>query len=146
MAIDAGNNYPGKSILTALENSSPTKVLARLKQFHTFGPPCFILGSKLCHKKLNPKWTPCSRQTVYLGILLQHAGSVSLILDIKTGYMSKQLLIIFYDDITTTSARKTKKILDNWDDIFNNYRELPQEEFQFIIGKKWKFLTYRSGG
>ena len=44
--------------------------------------------------------------------------SVALVLNIKTGYISAQLHIVFDDDFTTTSMRITNKLPDNWDDIF----------------------------
>ena len=58
LEIDAGNNCPEDSGLTALESFSSTKGHARVKQFHTFGSPCFILDPKLFQKKYIPKWTP----------------------------------------------------------------------------------------
>ena len=67
-----------------------------------------------------------------------------MILNLKTGYISPQLHIIFDEDFTTTSARITKKLPENWDGIFKNHRELPPEEYHFSIGKQWKNLTDRS--
>ena len=117
-----------------------------MKQFHTFGSPCFILYPKLFQKKSIPKWIPCSRQAVYLGISPQHAGSVALVLNLKTGYISPQFHIVFDDDFTTTSARITNKLPDNWNELFKNNRELPSEEFQFKIGKQWNEPTDCSEG
>ena len=136
LAIDVGNNCPEKSGLTALERFSSTKEHARVKRFHTFGSPWFILYPKICQHKLIPKWTPWSRWAIYLGILPQHAGSVALVLNIKPGYISPQFHIIFDEYFTTSYARISKKLPDNWDNLFNNHHELPPEEFQFIIGKK----------
>ena len=51
LAIDVGNNYPGESGLTALEPFLSTKGHSRVKQFHSFGSPCFILDPKLFQKK-----------------------------------------------------------------------------------------------
>ena len=73
-------------------------------------------------------------------------GRIALVLNIKTGYISPQLHIVFDDDFTKIYARITNKLLDNWDDLFNNHRELPPEEFQFSIGKKMKNPTDRSEG
>ena len=70
-----------------------------------------------------------------------NTGSVSLVLNIKTGYISLQFHIVFDYDFTTTSARIKKKLPDNWEDIFNDHRELLPEEFQFSIGKQWKTPT-----
>ena len=107
-----------------------------MTQFHTFGPPCFILHPKLFQKKFIPKLTPKLRQDVYLGISPQHAGSVTLVLNLKTGYISPQFHIVFGDYFTTASARVTNKLPYNWNDIFNSHRELPPGQFQFSIGEK----------
>ena len=58
LTIDDGNSCPEDSSLTALEHFSSTKGHARVKQYNTFGSPCFILDPKLCQKKSVPKWTP----------------------------------------------------------------------------------------
>ena len=55
LAIDVGNNFPGNSSLAALDRFSSTKGHARVKQFHTFGSNCFVLGPKLCQNKYIPK-------------------------------------------------------------------------------------------
>ena len=94
------NNCPDDSGHTALEYLLSTKGHAKVKQFHTSGSRCFILDPKLCQKKPIPKCTPWSRKSVYLGILPQHAGSVALVLNIKTGYISSQFHIVFDNEFT----------------------------------------------
>ena len=56
-----------------------------------------------------------------------NTGSVDLVLNIKTGYLSPQFHIIFDDVFTTTSTRIPNKLPDNWDNILNNHHELPPE-------------------
>ena len=141
-----GNSCRDDSCLAELECFSSTKGHTRVKTFHIFGSPCCILDPKLCQKQYIPKWTPRSRKSVYLDISPQCAGSVALVLNLKSGYISPQFHIIFDDDFTTTTARLTNKLPDNWDDLFKNHRELPLEEFQFSIGKQWKIPTDRSEG
>ena len=99
LAIDVGNNCPDYSGLTALERFSSTRGHDRVNQIHTSGSPCFILDPKLFQKKYIPKWTPQSRKSVYLGISPQHAGSVALVLNPKTGNISPQFHIIVDDDL-----------------------------------------------
>ena len=72
-----------------------------------------------------------------------NTGSVNLVLNIKTGYISPQLHIIFDDDFTTKSTRITNKFPDNWDNLFKNHRELPPGEFQFRIVKQCTTPTDR---
>ena len=127
LEIDVGNKFPDESGITTLERFSSTKGHTRVKQFHTFGLPCFILNPKLCQNKSIPKWTHRSIQAVSLGISLHHAGSVAMALNLKTGYIYPQLHIVFDDNFTTTSARITNKILDNWGNIFKNHCKLTPE-------------------
>ena len=108
LAIDVGNKCPEEPGITSLERFSSTKGHARVKQFPNFGFHCFICDHKLCQKKLIPKWTPKSRHAVYHGISPQHAGSVALVLNFKTGYISPKFHIIFDDDFTTITASITK--------------------------------------
>ena len=96
-----------------------------MKQFHTFGLHCFILNSKLFENKLIQKWKPKPKQGVYLGILPHHAGSIALVLNVKTGYISPQFHIVFDENFTTTLARIKKKLPAIWDDLLDNNCELP---------------------
>ena len=88
LAVGVGNKCTDNFGLTELERFSSTKVHTRVKNFPTFGSPCFILDPKLCQNKSIPKWTPRSRKAVYLGIYPQHAGSVALDLNIKLDIFS----------------------------------------------------------
>ena len=56
-----------------------------------------------------------------------NTGSVAQVINIKTGYISPQSHIVFDAYFTTTSARITNKLPDNWGDLLNNHRELPPE-------------------
>ena len=58
LAIDVGNKCPNNSGITVLERFSLKKGHARVKQFHNFGSPCFILDPKRFQKKYIPKCTP----------------------------------------------------------------------------------------
>ena len=88
--------------------------------------------------------TPQSSQAVYLGISTHHAGSVALVMNLKTRYISPQFHIVFDNDFTTTTTRITNKLPDGWDNIFKKHCETTPEEFQFNIGKQWKTPTDRS--
>ena len=122
-----GNKFPDAYGITTLERFSSTKGHTRVKQFHTFGLPCVILDHKLCQNKSIPKWTHQWIQAVSIGISLHHAGSVAMALNLKTGYISPQLHIVFDENFTTTSASITHKILDNWGIFFKNHCELTPE-------------------
>jgi len=56
----------------------------RLRDFHTFGCPCYILDSCLqTDPKGVPKWDPRACLGIYLGQSPAHAGNVALVLNPK---------------------------------------------------------------
>ena len=74
----------------------------RLWNFHTFGCPCYVLGSQLqSNPKGVPKWEPWARLGVYLGRSPAHVGNVALVLNPKTGLVSPQFHVVFDDGFTT---------------------------------------------
>lgn len=57
-----------------------------LRDFHTFGCPCYILDNKLQTNPMGvPKWEPRARLGIYLGRSPAHDGNVALVLNPKTG-------------------------------------------------------------
>ena len=56
-----------------------------------------------------------------------NTGSVNVVLNIKTGYISPQFHIVFDEYFTTTSTRITNKPPDNRGGLFNNHFELPPD-------------------
>ena len=73
----------------------------RLRDFHTFGCPCYVLDSRLqTNPKGVPKWDPRARLGIYLGRSPAHAGNVALVLNPNTGLVSPQYHVVFDDDFT----------------------------------------------
>ena len=69
--------------------SNTKAVNVELKHYHTFGRPVYILDSRLqTNPKGVPKWEPRSRLGIYVGHSPEHAGSVALVLNKKTGLVS----------------------------------------------------------
>ena len=62
----------------------------RLKNFHTFGCPVYVLDARLqdAGGPGVPKWEPRSRLGIYVGHSPYHSGSVALVLNPKTGLVS----------------------------------------------------------
>ena len=74
----------------------------RLRDFHTFGCPCYVLNSRLqTNPKGVPKWEPRAQLEIYLGLSPAHASNVILVLNPKTGLVSPQFHVIFDDCFTT---------------------------------------------
>ena len=55
----------------------------------------FVLDNKMQSGKKLPKWEVRSRMGVYLGMSMQHARSVALVLNLKTGHVSPQFHVTF---------------------------------------------------
>jgi hypothetical protein len=66
-----------------------------LNHFQPFGCPVFVLDNKMQSGKKLPKWEVRSRMGIYLGMSMQHARSVALVLNLKTGHVSPQFHVTF---------------------------------------------------
>ena len=95
--IDRDGQTPEIKFSGAIGNTT------RLKDFHTFGCPCYILDARLqsAGGPGPPKWDPRSRLGIYVGHSPYHAGSVALVLNPKTGLISPQFHVVFDDDFST---------------------------------------------
>ena len=83
------------------DHKSPFELFARsevtpnLTHFQPFGCPTFVLDNKMQSGKKLPKWEVRSRMGIYLGMSMQHARSVALVLNLKTGHVSPQFHVTF---------------------------------------------------
>jgi hypothetical protein len=119
MAVDVHNTTPGSSGLSPTEIFSGQKSSrCRLRDFHPFGCPVFVLEASLQNGHKIPKWKPRSRMAIYLGNSPDHATSVPLVLNTSTGLVSPQYHMVFDDSFTTTKCLDTDKIPSNWTDLF----------------------------
>ena len=107
-ANDVANATPKKG-----ENSSPlekfsgVKVAPKLRHFHSFGCPTYVLDNALQSGQGAPKWRQCSRLGVYLGPSPNHTRSVALVLNPRTGHMSPQFHVNFDDFFETVQQKST---------------------------------------
>ena len=109
----------------------------RLKDFHTFGCPCYVLDSRLqSSTKGVPKWEPRARLGIYLGRSPSHASNVALVLNPKTGLVSPQYHVVFDDEFTTVPHLRKGTVPKNWADLVENTREKATEEF-YDLSKTW---------
>ena len=117
--------------------SGVAAVNLRLRDFHTFGCPCYILDSRLqTNPKGVPKWEPRARLGIYLGRSPAHAGNVALVLNPKTGLVSPQFHVVFDDEFTTVPHLRKGTVPSNWGKLVTNSREKSTDEF-FDLTKTW---------
>ena len=77
---------------------SQTSEPVRIKHFHPFGCPVYVLDDDLqTAGRKKPRWSERSRIGIYLGLSPEHAASVGLVLNPITGLVSPQFHLIFDD-------------------------------------------------
>jgi len=84
--------------------------LQALRNAHPWGCPAYVLEPRLTSAggKI-PKWQPRSRRGQYVGVSPVHAESISLIRNMKTGYISPQYHIVFDDWFETVYASESEE-------------------------------------
>jgi hypothetical protein len=98
MANEAHNLTP---MSTAKDGEFPaelfhgTKVRPNLNHFYPFGCPVFVLNERMQAGQKIPKWELRAIIGLYLGMSTQHAQTVALVLNRKTGLVSPQFQIKF---------------------------------------------------
>ena len=110
MAADTYNNTPrrdnnGLTPNEAFSGVKDTDTKGRLKAFHTFGCPVFVLEKNLQDGNKIPRWDPRSRQGIYLGHSSYHASSVALVMNLHTMNVSCQYHVVFDDEFTTVDLQ-----------------------------------------
>lgn len=118
--------------------SSATGTTSRLKDFHTFGCPVYVLDSRLqdAGGPGIPMWEPRSRLDIYVGHSPYHAGSVALVLNPKNGLVSPQFHVIFDDDFSIVPHLRAGTVPENWSDLVQNFLQKSFDGF-YDVTKTW---------
>ena len=95
-----------------LEMFSQSDIPPKLKYFHPFGCPVYVLDNRLQSGNSLPKWAERARVGVYLGPSPRHARSVSLVLNPETGLVSPQFHVR-HDNLFET-VRRQPSISPKW--------------------------------
>ena len=91
MANDICNSTPRKGTdISPIKLFSGVAVHPKVKHYHAFGCPTYILNKALQAQKSLPKWQSRTRLSMYLGPSSNHSRSVSLVLNPRTGHVSPQ--------------------------------------------------------
>lgn len=103
MANDVINASPTSTdTISPIEQFSGTNVLPKVKHWHTFGAPAYVLDTRLetAGGKIN-KWQERARIGIYLGSSPRHSRTVALILSLQTGHVSPQFHVTVDDFFET---------------------------------------------
>ncbi|KAL7563769.1 hypothetical protein ACA910_020453 [Epithemia clementina (nom. ined.)] len=107
-ANEVANSTPTtKGDPSPLEKFAGVQVQPKLRNFHTFGCPTYVLQDKLQSGQSLPKWHSRARLGIYLGPSPSHARSVSLVLNPRTGHVSPQFHIKHDDFFETVTGKPT---------------------------------------
>jgi hypothetical protein len=103
----------------------------RIKDFHTFGCPCYVLDHRLqSGQSMVPKWDPRARMGIYVGRSPSHASSVGLILNPRTGHISPQYHVVYDDDFTTVPYLRSETVPPRWAELVRESSQLYQTDSQ----------------
>ena len=121
-ANDVANATPRKcEDQSPLERFSGVSINPKLRHFHAFGCPTYVLDNALQSGQGSPKWKQSSRLGVYLGPSPSHARSVALVLNPRTGHVSPQFHVKFDDFFETVQDKSTDM-------------DAPEPEWKYLSG------------
>ena len=107
-ANDVANATPRKGQdLSPLEMFSGVAIAPKLRHFHAFGCPAYVLDNALQSGQGAPKWKERLWLGVYLGPSPHHASSIALVLNPRTGHVPPQFHVKFDDFFETVQAKAT---------------------------------------
>jgi hypothetical protein len=103
VSVDVMNGAPrvDNSKILPIEKFTSTVQQPRLKDYHTFGCPVYVLSKPRQTGKAQSKWLSRARLGIYLGMSPKHARSIALVLNTRTGLVSPQWLVKFVDKFTS---------------------------------------------
>ena len=108
LANEIHNAMPGINNLnniTPLEAFHGSRKKPDLILFQPFACPTYVLDNRLQANQKIPKWEWRSRVGLYLGMSMQHARSVALVLNLTTGHVSPQFHVKFDPTFSTVDPR-----------------------------------------
>ena len=107
-ANDVANAMPRKGEDgSPLEKFTGVPVRPKLRHFHAFGCPTYVLDNALQSGQGVPKWKQHACLGIYLGPSPSHARMVALVLNPRTGHVSPQFHIKFDDFFETVGDSPT---------------------------------------
>ena len=101
--------------------------------YHTWGCPVFFLGSPLQGGPARlPKWEPISRNGLYLGHYPFRYGSVYLVLNTRTGQVSPQYHMVFYNTLSIVDHIRKGKFPVKWKNMVEEHSEISAQKLPLL--------------
>ena len=107
-----------------------------------WGCPAYVLHPKLQTASKIPRWTPRTRQGVYLGQSSSHHGSVGRILNPRTGHISPQWHIVFDELFQTVWGDADERVFDQT--MWNSLLQLDAIEQELVPSDRNKKKVIRA--
>ena len=127
--------------LSPLERFSRTTDDITPTDFHTWGCPIFVLDAANQSGAIGtPKWEPRSHTGIFLGHSPTHAGSVALVLHLRTGLVSPQYHVVFDDDFSTVPYLLSTSEPPNWLALLRHSSERTTTDKQ-LKSREWLYPT-----
>lgn len=94
----------------------------KLKAFHVFGCPVYVLDPKVQQGKKLPRWQPRSRRGIFVGYSPHHSSDVPLVLNVQTGSITSPQYHVVFDDTfaMVISVSESEEPPDFWTEILLN--------------------------
>ena len=96
-------------------------------KFHIFGSPTYVLELTLQSGNKIPWWNSHSKLGIYLGKSSEHAGNVSLILDLITNYVSPQFHTVYDDNFTSVLRQRVNILPPDWNKLFKHNNKITDD-------------------
>ena len=111
-----------KGMTTEMKCSSVAGSSVKLKNYHTFGCPVYILGARLQTSggAGAPKLDPRSRLGIYMGNSPTQAGNDALVLNPRAGLISTQIHVVIDNDFSTVHSLRAETVPFNWKKLVDN--------------------------
>ena len=116
LSLDSNARSPLEKFSNTTDDIDPT-------DFHTWGCPVYILDAENQGAIGTPKWEPRSNAGIYLGHSPCHAGSVALVLNLRTGHVSPQFHVVFDDEFSTVPYLSGNEVPPNWENLLSTSTE-----------------------
>ena len=105
--------------------------------YHTWVCPVFVLEPPLQGGPEGlPKWKPRASTRVYIGYPPLQAGSVNLVLNIRTGHVSSHYHVVFDNKFSTVDHTRKVTVPVNWKNLVEDHSEIAMQE-NFTLEKEW---------
>ena len=145
-AVYLWNRLPrGKSGLSPSELYFDTKsVYQELHAAKVWGCPAYVLDPRIQDGKKIPRWNPRSKMGQFLGRSDEHAGSIGLIRNLKTGAVSTQFHVVYDNHFSTVTSDWTADnvpVPPSFHDLYKFSRENHFDKEDLIVERRRRQLV-----